>query len=108
MHAGISCQGGCEHQELTPCKEFICLCGKKSDCNICGGTRFYKSDQCINEYIDSNAVVFYKSYFKNKEGILPNPGGYLDQSNGFFENVKFFDSVIHAWDEVRKERRGNG
>jgi len=59
----------------------------------------------MNNYLSKNAFLFYSSYFRYKDNVMPVSGGYLEQSNSFIVNANFFDRVINKQEKIKQDRR---
>lgn len=54
--------------------------GGDDACKVCGGTSFEDSKRCPASMVDSGVLALLDSYRAFKDGHLPAPGAWLDQS----------------------------
>ncbi len=73
-------------------------------CTFCGGTGQFELKMCPRKWCGSIAAEVLEAATFMRKGILPIPGGWLDQTQWIL------DAVRYAWQEedALKEKRGSG
>jgi len=54
------------------------------------------SQRCPKKQTDSNIGVYFTAYNFYKNGFLPNPGGWLNQTAKFIEVISLIDREVSA------------
>jgi len=77
----------------------VCGCGGAADCGFCKGTEAVFPLRCPEHYLDRDIALFFELYNDyNKRGLLPYPGGRLEQPKVLF---MYFDELEYY---IRKHR----
>lgn len=67
------------------------------------GEQFFR--RCPISTIDKNVYLWITAYNLFKNGILPNAGGWLDQSTKFVDVICFIDSEIMKHNKEKNGRK---
>ena len=63
----------------------------------------YEFNRCPKSNIDQDAYTWIRAYNLYKSGVMPNAGGWLDQTDKFISIMLFIDSKIESY-----KRENNG
>lgn len=76
-------------------------CG--DECETCGGEGIITFSRCPLGGITPEEFALFDAWaFLNKHGILPEAGGYWDQSGVFVEAAKILDAESARWDRIKE------
>lgn len=100
-------QYGCDEDTEQPVYEVTCWSCKGFDpqrrCKTCGGRTTLPMHRCPGRCRTPATLDVLRAHRWLKRGVLPVPGGYLDQSHTFLEAVEWIESICAFHDRLRDE-----
>lgn len=76
--------------------------GKRIECDRCLGSGVIKLDRCQSYYSESWMTEFFEAYELVDSGILPDAGGFQDQTGDF---VSIYRAIKYQASECESQQR---
>jgi len=81
-----------------------CGGGGAEDCKVCGGCGIEDSLRCPASMVTSKVLALLDSYRAFKDGHLPAPGAWLDQSASWARWMRIIEGEVGKIEEERAKR----
>lgn len=78
--------------------------GGDDDCKVCGGCGFEDSLRCPVSMVTPSIMALLDSYRAFKDGHLPAPGAWLDQSATWARWMRIVDGEVAKLEEERRKQ----
>ena len=110
-HDCITCQTdehvrqswGCTEDAPHAIDRRPCHCGNIAQCPQCHGTGFVELKRCPYKIIPANIQHTLRYAALAREGLWPEPGGAMDQSQSFLDAMSIINREIKDLEEARAQ-----
>jgi hypothetical protein len=86
--------------ELSPCPA---CSGAREACWLCDGTNSLTYHRCPNVLVTKRELDLVRAAAMVEQGVLPDPGGWLQQSAPFVAAYPIIVHEIRRWQDVAEE-----
>ncbi len=76
--------------------------GTRADCSLCEGLKTVPIKRCPYRFVDVSAWDACRSLSMLEVGVLPGPGGWMNQSATWLEAVQIVAAHKRHYDEQRR------